>query len=195
MRGGPTASDLRNLEAAFARLSIRLELAEERISALEEEQGQGRLSGAESASSFSVVPATPPSRSSVRPQNTRPPVQEYPLQATAQPQVSPSRLSDRERQELADEIGDWLRRELDGRGGGLSGRDRLDLRSRIYVLVQDHRGVRFDPVRVFSRLSDLRAHFARRGDPGQAIFIGFATNWEARRAVARANLSWPDAGR
>ncbi|CAE7886868.1 unnamed protein product [Symbiodinium microadriaticum] len=37
--GGPTASDLRNLEAAFARLSIRLELAEERISALEEEQG------------------------------------------------------------------------------------------------------------------------------------------------------------
>ena len=131
----------------------------------------------------------------MRPQNTRPPVQEYPLQATAQPQTSPSRLSDRERQELADEIGDWLRRELDGRGGGLSGRDRLDLRSRIYVLVQDHRGVRFDPVRVFSRLSDLRAHFARRGDPGQAIFIGFATNWEARRAVARANLSWPDAGR
>ena len=34
MRGGPAASDLRNLEAAFARLSIRLELAEERISRL-----------------------------------------------------------------------------------------------------------------------------------------------------------------
>ena len=195
MRGGSPATDLRNLEAAFARLSIRLEAAEERIAALEEGQGWEPSSRAPSTSGYSVVTSAPPRQSTATSSIARPPAQEYPLPASA-PQQAPqaSRLSEREREELADQIGDWLRRELDGRGGGVSGRDRLELRSRLYVLAADHRGTRFNPVRVYSRLADLRTHFLDRQNPGQAIFIGFASSWEARRAVAKAGLSWPDAG-
>ena len=168
MRGGPSAVDFRDLEAAFARLSIRLEAAEARIALLEDQRNQARDYRSESPSGFSVVTAPPQRQAATSPQQVRTPAQEHPLQASAQPSAAP-----RERQELADHLGDWLRRELDGRGGGVSGRDRLGLRSRLYVLVQNHRGDRFDPVQVQSRLCDLRAHFRNQQDPGAAILLGF----------------------
>ena len=113
MRGGPSAVDLRDLEAAFARLSIRLEAAEARIALLEDQRNQARDYRSESPSGFSVVTAPPQRQAATSPQQVRTPAQEHPLQASAQPSAAP-----RERQELADHLGDWLRRELDGRGGG-----------------------------------------------------------------------------
>ncbi|CAE7651862.1 unnamed protein product [Symbiodinium sp. CCMP2456] len=179
------SAQLRQLEAAFARLSIRLEAAEERIEELERQVRGDPLSRAGSSSEFSVVTSTPPRTGSLRPAN--PPAQEYPLQASARGSTSAAPvISDRERQQLADEIGDWLRRGLEDRGVGNSGRERLNLRSRIYVIARDHRGQCFDPVRVYSRLSDLRSHFGPGQDPGAAVFIGFASAWEGEDEGADA---------
>ena len=122
MRGGPSAVDLRDLEAAFARLSIRLEAAEARIALLEDQRNQARDYLSESPSGFSVVTAPPQRQAATSPPQVRTPAQEHPLQASAQPSAAPaSRLTDRERQQLADHLGDWLRRELDGRGGEYPG--------------------------------------------------------------------------
>ena len=190
MSGGASVRDIRILEASLARLTLRLEAAEERIAELE------RLQGRESSSHSGYSVVTAPRRTSPTSQTAPPPAQEYPLQASAQSSSAPGpRLNDRERQELADQLGDWIRRELEGRGGGVSGRDRLELRSRLYVIAQDWQGNRFNPVRVYARLSELRNHFRTRQDPDASVFLGFATAWEARRAVARARLDWPDAER
>ena len=78
-----------------------------------------------------------------------------------------------------------------GKFRGNSGRERLKLGSRLYVALSDSAGRAYSEVRVFTRVADLRREVFNQGNPGQATFIGFATQWEARVALEAAGVNIP----
>ena len=97
------------------------------------------------------------------------------------------------RLEIARETGDFFVRCLEGRDRKTSGQPQVGLPKRVYVLVRDYKGNVFrHPVQVYNRFSDLRPRIQEGSGFGNAIFAGFASIKEAREAVARASLSWPD---
>ena len=85
--------------------------------------------------------------------------------------------SDSARRELAEEIGRFLRRCVQGFFRGSSGRDRLALQSRLYVVIADYQGNNFDPPLYFSAFAPVRSHCKEGSCCGRAIFIGF-DSWE-----------------
>ena len=113
----------------------------------------------------------------------------YQGRAVHQRDELPSSVSSRaDREALADHIGDWLESETRGVRQGPSGRDRLNLQSRVYVLTRSHSGSLFDPVLVFHRVRDFQPYIGPGGKASRAVFIGFASEWEAKRSVERAGL-------
>ena len=96
------------------------------------------------------------------------------------------------RREAAVSVGHFFRRCLQGQPRGLSGRERVDLASRVYVLVRDFEDKIYDPVRVFNRWGDIKPLVSRSGNQlGDSVFAGFPTVQEAQIAVSSANLIWP----
>ena len=95
------------------------------------------------------------------------------------------------RLELARQCGLFLKRALSGDFRGGSGRDRLRLGSRIYVVCADFRGDRFDPPRVFRNFGDVKGLCKEGRECGQSVFLGFASKWEAREAVNAAGFARP----
>ena len=93
---------------------------------------------------------------------------------------------------LAKEIGDFVVRSLDGQHRGSSGWSRLNLASRLYVIFADFEGVRFAPPRVVRTFAEAAALCKRGASCGAAIFVGFPSQWEARIAVERTGLVWPN---
>ena len=90
-----------------------------------------------------------------------------------------------ERLELAKECGRFLRRAYSGVYRGTSGRDRLKLGSRVFS------GRKFDQPKVFERFSEVKDLCKRGPDAGSSVFLGFATQWEAKLAVKEAGFEWP----
>eukprot|EP00438_Fugacium_kawagutii_P024864 Skav221765 [mRNA] locus=scaffold490:280304:287109:+ [translate_table: standard] len=79
--------------------------------------------------------------------------------------------SDKEgRAQLARQIGRFLRASYEGRHFGPSGRDRLSLRSRVYVALVDYHGVRLPAPRVFREFSSLSALCMRGPSAGDSVF-------------------------
>ena len=76
------------------------------------------------------------------------------------------------RAEICAEVGRFLRRCLSGLPRGTSGRDRLDLASRYWVVVRDIQGVTYSPPRVFTRFQDCKALVKRDGECGDSVFVG-----------------------
>lgn len=97
------------------------------------------------------------------------------------------------RLQLAREIGQFLRRCLDGRPRGSSGRDRLNLQNRYYIILADFDGVNLpEPLFVdsFARVKEL----CKRGPAaGKSVFVGLATRWEAKVVFEAASLRVPEA--
>lgn len=82
------------------------------------------------------------------------------------------------REEVAIEIGGFLRRALLGERRGPSGRERLkELASHYYIVVRNHSGETFEsPVRVYTRFHLTKAVCYRSGSWGKSIFIGVPTS-------------------
>ena len=99
--------------------------------------------------------------------------------------------SDSKRRLLAEEIGHFLRRCVQGVFRGSSGRDRLALQSRLYIVIADYQGNIFDPPLFFSAFAPVRSRCKEGSCCGRAIFIGFATKWEARVALTAGGFSLP----
>ena len=96
------------------------------------------------------------------------------------------------RTEAAEETGRYFLRCLEGSRRGLSGRERVKLGNRVYVLIRDINGVVItDPVRVIYTYSELKPLVSRGSTFGDSIFAGFASKWEVRIAVATAGFRWP----
>lgn len=94
---------------------------------------------------------------------------------------------------MAKEIGEFLRRSLDGLNRGRSGRERLNpLQSRVYVVLRDYNGlVTEHPARIFTKFSAVKSLCFRAGRPGDSVFVGLPSQREARLAVEAAGCSWP----
>lgn len=103
--------------------------------------------------------------------------------------------SDQVREDAARETGRFFARCLRGEPRGDSGRSRVKLQARHYVVVRSFAGEVFTaPVRVYSTFSEVRALVAEGGRGhqfGDSIFAGFAALWEARLAVQEAGFTWP----
>lgn len=97
------------------------------------------------------------------------------------------------REEVARQIGGFLRRSLDGQHRGPSGREQLrQLASRVYLVVRDFEGNVFDrPVRLFNRFQPVKQLCYKKGTWGDSIFIGLPSQREAYLAVVSAGLGWP----
>lgn len=104
-----------------------------------------------------------------------------------------SSYTDQERTEAAEETGRFFIRCLAGTRRGLSGRDRIKLANRVYILVRDiHGTVTTNPVRVFNSYATLKPHICQGPSFGDSVFAGFASQWEARAAVRAADYEWPN---
>ena len=112
--------------------------------------------------------------------------------------TSSSSVPEQLRQQVADEIGEYFRRCLAGNNRGSSGREKVNLANRYYVIVRDAAGVVHDPVLVVSTWREAQTSVTIGPGPGKqfgdSIFVGFPSQWEAKRAVAKAGLRWPADG-
>ena len=108
----------------------------------------------------------------------------------------PCVLSWAQREAIADGVGKFLHRALSGDHRQSSGRDRIPLQSRLWVICRDYAGQIYTPVKVVRSWSSCRELCKPRGAPGapgDSVFVGLPSEREARRAVAAAGLVWPQA--
>ena len=115
---------------------------------------------------------------------------------TEAPSGPPCVLSWAQREAIADGIGLFLHRSLGGEHRQSSGRDRIPLPSRIWIICRDFAGQIYTPVKVVRSWSSCRELCKPRGvpgAPGDAVFVGLPSEREGRRAVAAAGLIWPQA--
>eukprot|EP00435_Cladocopium_sp_Y103_P017455 s2486_g4.t1 len=78
-----------------------------------------------------------------------------------------------EREKICKGIGKYLNRALAGQHRGSSGRDKIKLASRLYIIVKEFVGnVHVSPVRVVYRFSEAKQLCSQGGDWGGAVFVG-----------------------
>ena len=95
------------------------------------------------------------------------------------------------RVQLARQIGQFLVRALRGDFRGSSGRDRLKLGNRYYIILKTFEGEQLPEPAVVSSFAEVRRLCKRGSDCGAALFVGLATQWEARIALEEAQLPLP----
>ena len=98
-----------------------------------------------------------------------------------------------QREEICDKIGKFISRSLEGNHRGASGRDQLPQGSKLWVIVRDHWGQIYTPVKVVRTWTSCKVLVKPGQDPGDSIFIGLPSEREARRVVHSAGLDWPQA--
>ena len=99
-------------------------------------------------------------------------------------------LSWPEREEIAEGIGHWIRRCLEGGHRGTSGRDRNPLQSRLWLVVRSIEGEDFNPPLAFKNWTSAKALVKRGAETGGSIFVGLPSEREAIRVVRFAGLIW-----
>ena len=99
-----------------------------------------------------------------------------------------------ERIAVANGIGAWVKRCLVGQLRGLSGREKIGLASKYYLVFRSIDSVVHNPPLVFSTWRDTKSKvFSPEGQPGDSIFIGLPTKAEARLVVQAADFEEPTA--
>ena len=106
--------------------------------------------------------------------------------------LSSSGISE-ERREIARGIGKWLKRCAEGESRGPSGRDQINLPSKLYLVVRDIHSKKYNPPLIFFTWAEAKPLCVIRGQPADGIFIGLPSKEEARIAVAAAGLDFPAA--
>ena len=103
----------------------------------------------------------------------------------------PIPVTEADRLQLAREAGAFLRRCLEGDHRGTSGRSRLRLSSRVYILCRDYNGTCYNPVQIHHSFGSLRSLVKVGSSCGSSIFIGWPSQWEAYACTIAAGLEWP----
>ena len=80
-------------------------------------------------------------------------------------------ISATERAAACREIGLFLRRALSGEHRGASGRDRLKLQSRLWLVARDFSGQPCNPVRVCKSFAECAQLTKRSGECGESVFV------------------------
>lgn len=98
------------------------------------------------------------------------------------------------RADLAREIGAFLKRAAGGDFRGSSGRSRLNLPNQLYVIIKDFFGHRLPRVRVVRDFATCSSICKRGPSAGSSVFVGFASEWEAKIALEEFGEEWPGYG-
>ena len=96
-----------------------------------------------------------------------------------------------ERVVIAEEAGRFLRRALDGNHRGTSGREKLRVSSRLYLLLRDHSGVLYNPAQLHRSWASIKPLVKPAGDCGTSVFIGWPTIQESKICCEAAGVTWP----
>ena len=97
-----------------------------------------------------------------------------------------------DRVEAATDIGAWVKRCLAGQLRGLSGRERVQLASKIYLVFRTFDNEVHNPPLVFFTWRDTKARvYSRDGQPGDSVFVGLPSKAEARLVVQSASFAEP----
>ena len=99
-----------------------------------------------------------------------------------------------EREEICDGIAAFLVRALRGENRGPSGRERLVLSSRIWIVARSIDGEEYRPLKVFRAFGACKALVKRGQSCGDSVFVGLPSEREARRVAAISGLGWPEEG-
>ena len=109
-------------------------------------------------------------------------------------QVDLSEGRDPQRAAVAREVGAFLRRACNGEHRGTSGRDKISLASKFYIVVAPYSGEVFSKVRVYSKFAPVKELCKRGPDPGRSVFVGLPSQWEVSVALQAAGIPWPEGG-
>ena len=217
MSGGPLAAEVFSLRQELAAVKRLVSGIESRLAALEAEaefetvsesevfgsgSGGARLSRTPHPSpplgSGGVVlsPARQPSRAG-RPSSASSSLQgsggvnqgrsEYSDGTSA---ANPGPPSSEFRAAIAAEVGSFLARALSGASRGTSGRDRLSLQSKYYIILADYQGRRPTEPLICNTFARVREHCCRGPDRGQSVFVGLPSQVEASVALRTAGFEW-----
>ena len=96
-----------------------------------------------------------------------------------------------EREAICDEIAEHIKRCLRGDHRGESGRDRIHLPSKVWLVFRDYEGLNYRPVRVCRTWTACKELVKKAGDLGSSVFIGLPSEREACRVAAQAGVGWP----
>lgn len=112
-----------------------------------------------------------------------------PAQAPAAGTANSVSLVDRER--ICVEIGEHIARALQGLNRGESGRKKLKLASRLYLVFKDINGTVFEPCKLLHRWLEVKQICERSGDFGDSVFIGLPSLFDARIVCRAAGVPLP----
>lgn len=96
-----------------------------------------------------------------------------------------------DRAEAARNVGHWIVRCLEGKPRGLSGREKIQQASKLYIVVRSFDLVIYNPPRVFSSWQEARRLTHRGNQPGESIFVGLPGAAEVKLALTTAGLDTP----
>ena len=112
--------------------------------------------------------------------------------STAYPSTAPGSLTWLEREAICDQIGRFLARSISGDHRGTSGRDKIPLASKLWVVVRDCSGQIYTPVKVVRSWTSCKVLCKpSNNECGDSVFVGLPSEREARRVVQAAQLDWP----
>ena len=94
------------------------------------------------------------------------------------------------REQVARGIGAFLRRSLEAKHRGTSGRDQINLPNRLWVVVRDVEGNVYNPVRVFNQFSHTAALVKRGSETGDSVFVGLPSRKEVEWALQAGRFAW-----
>lgn len=96
-----------------------------------------------------------------------------------------------QRESICEEIGQYVRRALAGGYRGNSGRERIGLPSRIWLVFRDYEGLEYRPVLVCRTFAECKSHVKRGEDCGESVFIGLPYEREGVQVAGVAGIPWP----
>lgn len=95
-----------------------------------------------------------------------------------------------DRRVICDSIAAHLVRSLAGDHRGESGRSRLPIGSKYWLVIRSYEGDEFNPVRVYGQWSSAKV-LTKRGDHlGQSVFIGLPSLGDVGRVVESGGFDW-----
>ena len=95
---------------------------------------------------------------------------------------------------VAQDVGGFLARALAGVIRGTSGRDRLSLQSKYYIILANFEGRRAREPLVCTSFARVREHCCRGPERGQSVFVGLPSQAEVAEALRAAGCEWPSRG-
>lgn len=169
--------DLASLESEVRRLRQSLVGLRAEVSAEASLAGSvSQISEGDRSSSYTQVATPTAPGASVRSSgSTRPPVSAACLGRVV--------LSWADREAVCRRIGEWVRRCLEGQFRGPSGRDRIPLQSRFWVVARAIDNTEYYPPLVFSNWSSAKTLVKIGAQTGDSIFYGVLSKREAQISV------------